>query len=400
MYLDPTSGNNDIYVRRIDGENAMNLTPDSPDDDITPSFSPNGDSIAFWSSRDGGGIFVMGATGERVRRLTDFGFNPTWSHDGTEVLFATQGIRGNPFGRSGVASLWTVDVATEERNKIFDGDAVQPDWSPNGHRIAYWGLPPRGGQRDIWTIPAAGGDLVAVTDDDAFDWNPVWSPDGNYLYFSSDRSGSMNLWRVPIDEETGQTLGPLDQVTIGFSGEPAGVTISSDGKRLAYHVFDITSNVMKVDFDLAARAVGEPEFVTQGSGNFLDPDVSPDGTSLVFRSARGQEDIYVLGSDGRGQQRLTTDRPNDRRPRWSHDGTKIAFDSTRSGSYQIWTMNRDGSGSTQLTDAPGNATTAVWSPDGLQIAYGDIETAGDGIGVIMDADKPWDEQEPVQLPPG
>ena len=397
VYVDDMSGNWDIYFRRIGGENAINLTEDSPAADYQPSFSPDGESIAFRSDRNDGGIFVMRATGESVRRLTDFGFNPTWSPDGTKVLFATEAMEQNPYLRNSLSSLSTVDVATEEPKKIFDGDAVQPVWSPNGHRIAYWGLPPTGGgQRDIWTIPAAGGDPVAVTNDDAVDWNPVWSPDGDFLYFSSDRSGSMNLWRVPIDEETGQTLGPPDPVTIASSGELSGLSISSDGKRLAYHTFDITSNIMKVGFDRATKAVlGDPEFVTEGSGTFAAHDVSRDGTSLVFISFRGHEDIYVIRSDGTGQRPLNNDRHNDRRPRWSHDGSRIAFDSTRSGSYQLWTMNPDGSGRTQLTDAPFDVQAPVWSPDGSRIAYGDNVSAS----FIMEADKPWDEQEPVQLAP-
>ena len=396
VYMDQTSGNWDIYRRRIDGENTMNLTEGSPVNDTQPSFSPNGESIAFRSNRDGVGIFVMGATGESVQRLTDFGFNPTWSPDRTKVLFATEGVGPNPYARNSVSSLWTVDVATEEPTKIFDGDAVQPDWSPNGHRIAYWALPPTGAQRDILTIPAAGGDPVAVTDDAALDWNPVWSPDGNYLYFSSDRSGTMNLWRVPIDEETGLTLGPPDQVTFALSGQPAGLSISLDGKRLAYRVFHITTNVMKVGFDPTTNTPrGEPELVTQGSGNFVEPDVSADGMSLVFRSGRGQEDIYFISSDTTGQRQLTNDRNQDRQARWSPNDSKIAFASTRSGSYQLWTVKQDGSGSTQLTYAPGEAEVPVWSPNGSRIAYVRWLTGA----FIMDADKPWVEQEPVQLPP-
>ncbi len=82
---------------------------------------------------------------------------------------------------------------------LFNGDAVQPEWSPHGHRIAYWAVnsPDRNkSQRDIWTIPATGGPAVSVTNDAAVDWNPVWAPDGGSLYFASDRGGSMNLWRM------------------------------------------------------------------------------------------------------------------------------------------------------------------------------------------------------------
>ena len=71
----------------------------------------------------------------------------------------------------------------------------------------------KGGQRDIWTISASGGEPVPVTNDAALDWNPVWSPEGGYLYFASNRGGSMNLWRVPVEEQTGKVLGQPEPIT-------------------------------------------------------------------------------------------------------------------------------------------------------------------------------------------
>jgi serine/threonine protein kinase len=83
IYASNASGNWDIIFQRVGGETALNLTQNSAVDDVQPSFSPDGKQIAFRSEREGGGIFLMGATGESVRRLTDFGFNPAWSPDGT-----------------------------------------------------------------------------------------------------------------------------------------------------------------------------------------------------------------------------------------------------------------------------------------------------------------------------
>ena len=198
-------GNSDIYLQRVGGQSVTNLTADSVDSEIQARFSPDGDSIAFQSNSNGGGIFVMGATGESVRRLTRFGFNPAWSPDGREIVFATESIETDPRDRLGDSELWIVGLDVGEPRLAFEGDAVHPDWSPNGFRIAYWAI--AGGQRDIWTITSAGEKAVQVTRDAAVDWNPVWAPDGKFLYFSSDRSGSMNLWRVQIDEETGRTQG-------------------------------------------------------------------------------------------------------------------------------------------------------------------------------------------------
>jgi Tol biopolymer transport system component len=89
VYAGEASGNKDIYLQAVGGQNPMNLTADSPAADDEPAFSPDGQRIAFRSEREGGGIFVMGRTGEAVRRVTRTGFNPTWSADGKSLAFAT-----------------------------------------------------------------------------------------------------------------------------------------------------------------------------------------------------------------------------------------------------------------------------------------------------------------------
>jgi len=212
VYDGNQAGNSDIYLQGIGGQNAINLTKDSPDDDTQPAFSPDGDSIAFRSERQGGGIFVMGRTGDSVRRVTDFGYTPAWSPDGTKLVFAT--VNPNVFGVS-PTELWILTLASGEKHRL-DVDGLQPSWSPHGYRIAYWSVFAKGrpvGQRDIYTIAANGGEPVAVTSDTAMDWNPIWSPDGGYLYFSSNRGGSMNLWRIAIDERSGRVLGVPEALT-------------------------------------------------------------------------------------------------------------------------------------------------------------------------------------------
>ena len=208
VYAARSDGNWDIYFQRVGGKNPINLTKDCSPDDTQPAFSPDGEQIAFRSEREGGGIFVMGATGESARRLSDFGFNPAWSPDGKEIVFGTAGA-WDPGARIALDSqLWVVNVSSGEKRILTKPgvvpDAVQPNWSPHRHRIAYWAV--QGGQRDIWTVSADGTHPVAITQDAALDWSPVWSPDGGRLYFASDRAGTMNLWRVRIDEQSGRVL--------------------------------------------------------------------------------------------------------------------------------------------------------------------------------------------------
>lgn len=337
-----------IFLERIGGGNPINLTSDSESDFGEPTFSPDGQQIAFVQFGRAGGIFLMGATGENVRRLTDFGYLPAWSPDGKEIICATD-LFVDPNIRTGRSSeLWTITVATGEKRKIKDGDAIQPQWSPHGYRIAYWGIH-AGGRRDIWTIPAAGGDSVAVTDDAYVDWDPVWSPDGKYLYFSSDRGGSMNLWRISIDEQTGKILSEPQSISTPsrYSGF---LRISHDGHRLIYAAIDERQNVYSIGFDpVKEAAVGLPIAVTQGTRMFDEFDPSPDGEWIALGSTGTQEDIYVIRKDGTGLRQLTNDVYKDRAISWMPDGKRIAFMSDRSGKYDVWSINLDGSNLEQLT---------------------------------------------------
>ena len=376
-------GKRDIFLRRVGGRNPINLTENHKGDDIEAAFSPDGDRIAFRSSRDGGGIFLMGATGESVRRLTDFGYSAAWSPDGKKIVCATEGVI-DIMARSTRSQLWLIDVANGEKKLLFKGDAVHPRWSPNGSRIVFWGLSDEGGQRDISSIPSAGGDVVKLTTDLAVDWNPIWSPDGKYIYFSSSRGGSMNLWRVAVDENSGKATGDPKPVTSPslWSGF---LSISQDGKNFIYTSLERRSNIQKLPFDPESETItGPPVPVTQGSKVYDFPDVSPDGKWVAFRSIGNQEDIYVCRSDGSELRKLTDDAFRDRGPSWSPDGERIVFYSDRGGRYQFWSIHADGSGLQQLTNISGRS---LWfprySPDGSHLmGFNESDT------VIFDASQP------------
>ncbi|HYN10559.1 MAG TPA: hypothetical protein VES67_24460, partial [Vicinamibacterales bacterium] len=398
VYASRAAGNWDVYLKRVRGEKPINLTEDSPADDTQPAFSPDGRFIAFRSERAGGGVFVMGATGENVRKLADEGFNPGWSADGTELAYAIDGFP-EPFNRSIIPSgLWAVSVATGSKRLITAGDAVQPSWSPRGDRIAYWGVH-LGGQRDIWTIPTAGGDPVQVTRDAAADWNPVWSPDGAFLYFASDRGGSMNLWRVAIDGRTGAARGEPQPATTpsGYTQHPG---FSRDGRSMAYVEVINRINLQQVAFDPArAQPSTTRVWVTQGARPTKNPDVSPDGEWIVFDSiSDNQEDLFIVSSTGKGLRQLTNDVYKDRGARWSPDASRIAFLSDRSGRYECWSVNPDGSGLKQLTftSGPRYAQAPFWSPDGTRLAC----NMQNGAPLVIDSGRNWHEQKPEVAAPG
>jgi Tol biopolymer transport system component/DNA-binding winged helix-turn-helix (wHTH) protein len=396
VYASDRDGNWDIHLQRVGGQTTINLTSDSPTEDTHPTFSPDGDRIAFRSSRDSGGIFVMGATGENVRRIADFGYHPAWSPDGKEIVLAVAKVV-DPTNRSIIPSqLWIVNVGSGEKRRITEGDAVQPQWSPGGYRIADWGLQ-KGGQRDIWTVSSEGSHTVAVTDDEYFNWNPIWSPRGDYLYFLSDRAGSMNVWRVPIEERSGKTVGPPEPVTTP-SSYTQHLSLSRDGEHIAYVRVASRQNIKRLNFDPdSERLSGESIWITQGDRRTGSPDLSPDGQWVAFDSqGEKQEDIFLAKTDGAELRRLTDDVFRDRGPRWSSDGKQIAFYSDRGGKYEIWTINSDGTGLRQLTSTPASIVFyPVWSPDSTRLAY---RTRGSPAS-IAEISLPWRDQTPESLPP-
>ena len=398
----------DIYSQRVGGTTRQNLT-DSQGYDGQPAFSRDGHRIAFRSAREGGGLFLMGATGENVSRLSFQGFHPSWSPGDMEIAASTVDFQDPEALESDASRLIVVDVATGRTRMVAEAfDVHQPDWSPHGSRIAYWGRPreagqrANSGQRDLWTVPAtSGGQPVRVTNDAFTDWNPVWSPDGRWLYFSSNRGGSMNLWRVPIDEASGTVQGQPEPVTTpsSYSGN---LNISRDGRHIVYTSVTFDDNLFKINFDPSREVTeGRPEAITDGTRRISFPDLSPDGQWIVAVTGQGegQEDLILVRTDGTGFRKLTNGPHRDRQPKWSPRDNTIAFHSDRSGTYQVWMINQDGSGLRQFTNADIAMLGPLWSPTGTRLVVEIPEgPQGPARAVVLDARKTWSEQTPEELP--
>ena len=401
VFAGKMGGKWDIYLQRVTGAKPLNLTRESGAGDTEPAFSPDGDSIVFRSERDGGGIFLMGATGEAVRKIASKGFNPAWSPDGKEIVYATQNTL-RPEAISGApGELWRVSANGGESRLYLGGDSWQPSWSPHGHRIAYWTR--EKATMHLWTASATSADpsktLVRATSGQSVNWGPVWAPDGHYLYFSSDRGGAMNLWRIRIDEKTGVTRGEAEAITTPshYSGQ---LSFGKDPRRFAYVNHIVSVHLYQFEFDpVAGKVLGPPAVITRGARKERFPDLSPDGSTFVYRGETGkQEDIFLATVTGEPIRQLTDDSYPDRVPRWSPDGSMIAFYSLRGGAdYEVYTIRPDGSGLTQRTRAGENAPHVypVWSPSGKRIAV----SIASGSPVIIDSSRTADEQNPEKLPP-
>jgi serine/threonine protein kinase/Tol biopolymer transport system component len=396
VYASNQSGNYDLFVQRVGGKNATPLTPNTPSNEMQPAFSPNGERIAFRSTREPAGVYVMEAGGENVRLVMSGCHHPAWSPDGDEIVCSTAGHTEAPTTRNtNPSALWIANVETGDKRFLCENDAMQPSWSPNGKRIAFWFMPPSAGRSDIATISRNGGEIEVITKDASTNWNPVWSPDGKFLYFASDRSGNMSFWRVAIDEETGKALSEAEAVSTP-SNFNRHLSFSANGQRMIYVQTAQQANIQGVKFDpRTEKTSGEPFWITRGDRHIVRPELSPDGSRFVMRiSRRTQDDIVVVSRDGTQWRDLTNDKFFDRYPRWSPDGKRIAFTSDRGGRYEIWVLDADATNLRQLTfDTQGDTTFPLWSPDGSQMLF-----RSNFVNTVIDVNKAWAEQHPRLLP--
>jgi Tol biopolymer transport system component len=401
-YAGREAGRWHIELLRVGEPRSIRLAGNTAIDDVQPAFSPDGLSLAFRSSREGGGLFVVSATGEGARRVADRGWNPSWSPDGSELAFATQPVFDTPYDRPAPSELWAVGVADGRLRRVSAGDAVQPAWSPHGQRIAFWGLVKGGSRRDLWTVPADGGPASPVTEDEAVDWSPAWSPDGRQLYFSSDRGGSMNLWRVAIDERSGRVLGAPEAVTTPATFAHH-ASFAREGGRLAYVSTSQEQELQRVAFDpRAGRVSGEPLPIARDLRRMSLPAVSPDGEWVVVSRSEPQEDLLLLRLDGSERRLLTDDAYRDRGPRFSPDGRQVAFYSNRGGHYEVWAVSRAGGEPRQLTRDPArrNVRYPVWSPDGARLLFSRPGVTGQVVDAKAGPDAPPLRELPPYLDPG
>lgn len=398
VYASRVSGNWDVYLRKFADAQPVNLTKSSPADDREPNISPDGRVVVFRSERDGGGLYLVNIDGTGVRRIATYGFTPAFSPDGKEIAFGTE-TTDDPSERGPVYSrLMILDLASGKERELPGKDSMQPSWSPDGRWIAYWGLN-LGGQRDIMMISSAGGEPRLVTDDAHLDWNPVWAPDGESLYFVSDRSGNMNLWRIAVDLKTGSASGAPEPLTVP-SRYSQHFSFSSDGRSFAHVQSTVNVNIKSIGFDpVAGKLVGQPIDIVPGSRIATNPAVSPDGEWIAFDSIGDvTENVLIVRINGTDMRQLTDGPSINRAPRWSPDGRRIAFFTGRSGRYQGYVMDADGQNLRQVTAFPDGdaAQLPVWTADSRRILFNSKILSLP----VFEADAPTEPQPLIRKPAG
>jgi serine/threonine protein kinase len=367
------NGASDIYTQVVGGGQPIDITADCQSAASEPAWSPDGQRIAYRCEKGGGSISITAADGTWNRRLTRVGHQPSWSPDGTQLVVATERAADLSGLTTNVSPLWIVDTKDGSTHPLGKADGFQPTWSPHGSRVAYWTLAE--GRRCIRTAELGSGTISELISDAHTNWNPIWSADGRWIYFLSDRGGSMNLWRISVDETSGKRDGDPEPVTLPAT-DALHISISRDGRSIAYVERTRTANLFRIPFNSNSRRAGTPTQLTSGARFDSMPGISSDGAMLAFTSGKPDQ-IYVMPASGTGPPRQITDNTDKsvryREPHWSPDGKQIAFQSnaTTGGGRlnQIWSIRPDGSDQRQLTNLAGHAVSPVWNPDGSGLAY-------------------------------
>ena len=184
-------------------------------------------------------LYVVPLAGGEPRRLTDGPFgvsDPDWSPDGRRVAFVRDTTDTLEVREEVEPALYVLTVADGAVRRLATGfrENGQPKWSPDGDAIAFNCSKGRGAESDVCVVPAAGGatrNLTAAWDLDPS--GPSWSPDGKTLYFSAETRGNVHLFAVA----TGG--GSVRQVTSG-ERQLRGLSQSADGRAVAYTASDVT----------------------------------------------------------------------------------------------------------------------------------------------------------------
>ncbi len=383
----------DLYTVSAKGGEARLLTMHEAYD-YAPVWSPDGKHIAFASARYGGfDIFLIPAKGGKARRLTTNSGSEipsSFTPDGKHIVFGAI-LQDDPnnaqFPTGAFTELYKVSIEGGRPERILSTSALDAKYSDDGKKILYYDI--KGYEddwrkhhtssvtRDIWLYNTETGKHQKLTSYNGEDRYPVFSPDENTIYYLSERSGSFNVWAMPI---TGD--GECRQIS-SFENHPLRFLSISDNGILCFgYNGEIYTGAADGDFErLNVGVIGDERnnpvtFMKEPKGA-TEVAVSPDGNEVAL-IIRGE--VFVTATDFNTTRRITNTPQQERSVSFSPDGRSLLYASERDSSwnvYQTSIVNDEEpyfSNATLLEETTVIATEKEefqpsYSPDGKEVAY-------------------------------
>ena len=379
----------DLWLAPSAGGTATRLTSHDGVEQFA-RFSPDGMWIAFTGQYDGDEqVYVIPSRGGAPRQLTFYpavgplpprwGFDNQvygWTPDGKSVLFRS--MRGG-FDLTDTR-LYTVPVDGGMPEVLPMPTSGAGELSPDGKQVVYsplvrdfrtWKRYEGGWAQNLFIFDLRKNEAKQITDHKRTERDPMWI--GDSIYFASDRSGTLNLYRygVASGEVSPLTSSRKWDVRWPSSDGQGQIVFEPGGELRLLDVRAAQPESKPISIYVPDDGVNRRPSHIDVSRSISGYSLSPKGERALF-SARG--DIYTAPlENGRSRNLTRSSGAHDKAARWSPDGSQIAFISDRSGEEEIWLVNQDGSGEPQQLTKGGKAMryTPEWAPDGKRLAFSD-----------------------------
>ena len=362
-----------------------------------PVWSPDGQSIAYASDPYGNfDVFLIGADGGPSRRLTThstseipLGFTP----DGKEVLFSAQRMDARTnmmFPSRAVSELYKVSIEAGRRpTQVLTTPALAAQYNKAGTEMLYedWKGYENAFRKhhispvahDIWLYDAASGKHRKLTTFGGEDREPVWSPDEQSVYYVSEKSGSFNVWKMPVAhpeaavQVTHFQKNPVRFLSVARNGV---LSFGYDGELYTLKPGEATPTkvALTISADLRTSTV---ENIQAGNGA-TEIASSPDGQEIAF-VLRGE--VFVASTEFGDTRRITDSPRQERSVSFSPDGKRLLFAGEDGGTWNLYEARVDDEKSSPyfFSAAKTHITTLLknthenfqprYSPDGKEVAY-------------------------------
>jgi len=377
----------DLWLAPVAGGTATRLTA-HPGLELFPRFSPDGERVAFTGQYDGGEqVYIIPTTGGVPQQLTYYPARgplpPRWGYDnqvydwtknGQSVLFRSLRDTWDLTG----SMLYTVSVDGGLPVSLPMPESGAGDLSPDEKHVVYsplvrdfrsWKRYQGGWAQDLYIFDLTSHETRRITDHPRSDRDPMWIEDT--IYFSSDRSGTLNLYAYDTHARETKQLTQSKTWDVRWPADDGEgrIVYELNGELQVYDIRDGKSGAISIFVPNDGVAM-RPSRVA-ADGNIEDWDLSPKGKRALF-VARG--DVFTAPIENGPTRNLTkTSTAHDKHATWSPDGKQIAFISDMDGEEEIYLIAQDGSGEPQqLTDGGGAMRySPLWSPDGKRLAFSD-----------------------------